>query len=137
MIFFIIFLQTQTQNNRTYKAGVVEFNVRMNMTGQQRLNENTKRVIDIINSDETKNVEILVFPESILNDATAPVPLLKSDEGHSPCNSLTIHWLLHDISCAVRQSSMYVVIDLVTKDDVGNLYNTALVFDRKGSIMQK
>lgn len=133
----IIFLQAQTQNNQTYKAGVVEFNIRMDMTGQQRLNENTKRVIDIINSDDTKNVDILVFPESILNDATAPVPLSKSDEGQSPCDSLTIHWLLHDISCAVRQSSMYVVIDLVTKDDVGHLYNTALVFDRKGSIIQK
>lgn len=134
---FLHILQAITQNNQTYKAGVVEFNVRINMTGQQRLDENTKRVIDIINSDETKNVDILVFPESILNDPMTPVPLSKLDVGHSPCDSSTIHWLLHDISCAARKSATYIVIDLIiTIDDATNMYNTALVFNRKGSIIQ-
>lgn len=102
------------------------------------IKENTKRVIDIINSDETKNVDILVFPESILNNPTAPIPLSNSVEGHPLCDMPDIHWVLRDISCAARQSSSYVVINLLTKDNnAGAVYNTALVFDRLGSIIAK
>lgn len=49
------------------------------------MDQNTKRVIDIIISGKMKNLDILVFPESILNNPTAPVPLSKSDEGHPLC----------------------------------------------------
>lgn len=121
----------------TYKAAVVEFNLRSRPIGQNIIKENVKRVIDIINSDEMKNVDILVFPESILNNPIAPIPLSKSDEEHSLCDSSTIHWLLKDISCAARQSSTYIVINLITKDNTGNIYNAALVFDRLGSIIAK
>lgn len=127
----------QGQNHRTYKAGVVGFNLDIYMTGEQKIKENLKRVTDIINSDETNNVDILVFPELILNDHTVPVPLIKSIEKHSPCDLPRVHSVLRDISCAARQSSTYVVIDLIAKDYAGDLYNTALVFDRKGSIIAK
>lgn len=102
------------------------------------IKENTKRVIDIINSNEIKNVDILVFPESILNNPTAPIPLSKSVEGYSLCDLPNVHWVLRDISCAARQSSTYVVINLMlTNDNTGNVYNTALVFDRLGTIVAK
>lgn len=122
----------------TYKAAVVEFNLRPNPIGQNIIKENTKRVIDIINSDETKNVDILVFPESILNNFTAPIPLSKSVGGHSLCDLPDVHWTLRDISCAAKQSSSYVVINLLTKDNnTGAVHNSALVFDRLGSIIAK
>lgn len=125
------------RNQPTYKAGVVEFNLDIDMTGRQKIKENPKRVTEIINSNETKNVDILVFPEFILNDYTVPIPLIKSIEKHSPCDLPLAHWVLRDISCAARQSATYIVIDLIVIDYAGDLYNTALVFDRKGSIIAK
>lgn len=127
----------QAQNHPTYKAGVVEFNLDIDMTGQQKIKENLIRVTEIINSNETRNVDILVFPELILNDHTAPIPLIKSVEKYAPCDLPIVHWVLRDISCAARKSATYIVIDLIAKDYFGDLYNTALVFDRKGAIIAK
>lgn len=123
------------KHDATYKAAVVEFNLRLKPIGQNTIKENTKRVIDIINSDGTRNVDILVFPEAILNNPIAPIPLSKSVEGHSPCDLPAVHWVLRDISCAAKGSSSYVVINVITKDNAGAVYNTALVFDRLGSII--
>lgn len=107
------------------------------MTGQQKIKQNLQRVTRIINSNETKNVDILVFPELILNDHTVPIPLMESVGKRSPCDLPNVHWVLRDISCAARKSATYIVIDLITKDYAGAVYNTALVFDRKGSIIAK
>lgn len=128
---------SQKQTNPTYKAAVVEFNLKPNVTGQQKIDENTARVIEIINSDTIRNVDILVFPESILNDDTMPIPLVDSFIDASPCDSPDIHKILHDISCAVKQASKYVVIDLVIKDETDDLYNMALAFNRTGAIIAK
>lgn len=127
----------QAKNPPTYKAGVVEFNLDIDMTGQQKINENLIRVMNIINSDETRNVDILVFPELILNDHTEPIQLIKSVEKHSPCDLPNVHRILYGISRAAKMSAKYIVITLITKDDDGHLYNTALVFDRKGFIIAK
>lgn len=125
------------KNHPTYKAGVVQFNLDDDMTGQQKIKNNLKRVTEIINSDETRNVDILVFPELILNDNTAPISLIELGKKCSPCDSPTVHWVLRDISRAAKKAATYVVIDLIVKDFAGNLYNTAMVFNRKGSIIAK
>lgn len=107
------------------------------MTGQQRLDENPIKVLEIIESLKNQSIDIIVFPESILNDIVAPVPLANSVQGQSPCNLTNVHQLIRNISCAAAKVKSYVVIDLVIKDDAGDLYNTAIVFDRNGAIIAK
>lgn len=128
----------QVKSQATYKAGVVEFNLDTKMKRFEKTRKNTERVSRIINSNGTRDLDILVFPEFILNDCDYPILLKKSDENQSLCDSSKlVHYALREIACAAKKSKTYVIIDFVMKDDAGHLYNTALVFDRKGSIIAK
>lgn len=116
---------------------MVEFNVQPGMSGKQRIFENTGRVIEIIQSFNQQKLDILVFPEYILNDLDAPVHLPQLNN-HSLCNmsgnSISEH--LQSISCAVQRSSTYVVINLIVDED-SHSYNMAIVFDRNGAVIAR
>lgn len=108
----------------------------------------TRQIVDIIQSEEVKNADILVFPESILNDPTTAILLPNSS---TFCDDAMAHFVLRNISCAVRNARKYVVIDLnikikcseddqpfcANKFDSINLYNMAMVFDRHGAVIAK
>lgn len=108
----------------------------------------TSQFIDIINSPDVKNVDIIVFPEAILNQNNSEILLPNSTVF---CDDPKAHPVLHNISCAARKAKMYVVIDVYTKvncsmddqsfcankTDNTNKYNMAFVFDRSGSTIAK
>lgn len=105
------------------------------------------QVVKIIESLED-DVDIVVLPELAFNRISTAILLPNSTVF---CDDPNAHFLFRDISCAARSASKYVVIDVLTKvycavddqpncanrDDHTNLYNMAIVFDRKGAIIAK
>lgn len=108
----------------------------------------TKQIIEILRSPDIRNAEIVVFPESIINTAETAFLMPNST---AFCDDDDAHWVLRDISCAIRDSRKYVVIDLNMKVkcslddqpfcanelDSVNLYNMAIVFGRNGEVVAK
>lgn len=106
------------------------------------------QVLNIIHSSDVKDADIVVFPESILNDQTTAILLPNST---AFCDDKNAHFVLRSISCAVRKVKKYIVIDLNIKircadddqpscaheKDSTNLYNMAMVFDRQGELIAK
>lgn len=135
---------------------MVEFNLDLEVTGSKKLNENTKRVVDIIKSTETADVDILVFPEGILNSADTAIYFSNVFDNDSLCDNHQVDSTLRSIACAVRATAKYVVIDLHIKsnctedaikfndrrpctdpNELTNLNNMAMVFDRRGAVISK
>lgn len=141
------------QIKSTYTAAVVELNV-VDKANLPNIEESTQRLVDIIKSNETSDVDILVFPEAILNPRELPIFLSDSMKNGSLCDNRVVHSALRNISCAVRETTKYVVINPYinsncTEDAIQfndhrpctdpkeqtNLYNMAIVFDRSGAII--
>ncbi|KAH8327511.1 hypothetical protein KR067_004939, partial [Drosophila pandora] len=131
-----------------YTAGVVEF-----LTSS--LSENVAAYVDIINSENASSTDIIVFPESTLNDHSSTTFVPDPKELVNPClsdpNATYFEEFLVTISCAARNASKYVVINLTEKqkcEDVPedtrpcasnglNVYNTNVVFDRQGVVVSR
>uniref|UniRef100_W8CDA0 Vanin-like protein 1 n=1 Tax=Ceratitis capitata TaxID=7213 RepID=W8CDA0_CERCA len=134
----------------TYNAGVVEF-IPGQGKGRSKVNEALPRMKAIIESEATSNLDILIFPEFVLNDYTfrtyVPDPALRI----SPCEVPNYDWFLTELSCAARSRQLYVVVNLMEKvfcandttivgrcDASGlNTYNTNVVFDRQGHVISR
>lgn len=109
----------------------------------------TKQVTELIESTELNGVDIVVMPEGILNEQNTAILLTNSNATY--CNDVSAHFVLRDISCAVRNAKKYVAINLYVKVDCSeddqkfcanmvdhtNLYNMAIVFDRYGDVVAK
>lgn len=107
-----------------------------------------KKVLDIIKSEDVKDANIVIFPESVLNEPKTAILLPNSI---SFCDDPYANHMLRAISCAARDTRKYVVIDLNIKIkcadddqpfcanpvDSTNLYNMAMVFDRYGDVIAK
>lgn len=116
--------------------------------GDGSITSTTKQIVDIIESPEIVDVEILVLPEAVLNSQHTAILLPTST---SFCSDPNAHPTLRNISCAVKRASKYVVIDLYAKVscsdddqpfcanevDSTNTYNMAIVFDRHGEMIAK
>lgn len=105
------------------------------------------------------NLDIIVFPESCLNNMITAVEIPEPEEKVSPCDSekFPVENLLKQISCAAKNHQRYVVINLTTKvkcpdaemvanNDTRNCsdradgfsyYNTNLAFDRSGTLISR
>lgn len=98
----------------------------------------TKQVVDLIESNDLNGVDIVVMPEGCLNRENMPIQLPNSTVY---CDDPKADAVLRKISCAARKAKKYVVINLyvnVKDDDFStHLYNMAIVFDRKGSVIAK
>ncbi|XP_065365721.1 uncharacterized protein LOC135958754 [Calliphora vicina] len=147
-------LQASTAYDPFYSAGVVEFRPSTSLTAEARMLDNLKDYLSILESEEAKNLDIIVFPESTLNNneqATfVPNP---SKDLIVPCevNTGEYNTLLVQLSCAAKKLSAYVVINLTEKEwcttvpedtrpcaSSGlNLYNTNVVLDRKGTVISR
>lgn len=119
---------------------------------QERLADNLAAYMEILRSPEAKNLDIIVFPESTLNNdiemtfvpdaAINQTVLCNSDDND-------IHEFLKHISCAARTANAYVVINIKEKEVCTltsgstcavnglNIYNTNVVFDRAGRIISR
>ncbi|XP_055305835.1 vanin-like protein 1 [Sitodiplosis mosellana] len=146
----IIFLNgCQSEQVATYTGAVVEVNpVSLGYTINE-VAKSTKQAIDIIESIELDGVDIVVFPEIILNNQITAVLLPNTNLSY--CDDPTVDEVLRSVSCAVRKVKKYVVIGLYVKvkcsmddqsfcayeSDSTNLYNMAIVFDRNGDVVAK
>lgn len=111
--------------------------------------ELTNQVKEILQSKEIDGVDIVVMPEAIFNRQNTAINLPNSNVSY--CDDKNVHYLLRDMSCAARTSKKYLVIDFYAKVDCArddqkfcsnqtdqtNLYNMAMVFDRKGDVVAK
>lgn len=145
-------LQLTSSPNLYYEAGVVEF-VTANSEDDpdDQLRDNLEKHIEIIESNEAKNLDILVFPEYSLNSVATAVFVPRVADHIVACNNTKFSSVVQRISCAAQRNRKYIVINLTTKDNCTgkpqnndtkmciscgfNLYNTAVVFDRDGAVI--
>lgn len=113
--------------------------------------ELTKQAVEIIESTEMNEVDIMVLPEALLNHQTKTTIPLPSPTTIAFCDNPNAHFVLRNISCAARNVRKYVIINLhvrvkcayddqkfcANQDDSTNLYNMAIVFDRNGNVIAK
>lgn len=143
----------------SYVAAVVEYSPDKESDDPNNPNTAINRRIDeyvqLILTPVTviEDFDIIVFPESTLNTVEVPSDFPDQEANITPCDDTNFDDdLFRKISCAAKQSRRYVVINLTTKrncteekaetndprecspNDI-NLYNTNVVFDRKGTII--
>lgn len=145
------------QSANYYKAGVVEFKPHWPLTDENSLEDNLAGYLRILYSPEVRNLDIVVFPESTLNNRNeltiVPNPAVNQtapcDFANNNANS-QFHEFLIEISCAARNTSTYVVINIKEKEPCSpdspkancqpnkpNIYNTNVVFDRDGRVISR
>ncbi|XP_054006551.1 vanin-like protein 1 [Hylaeus anthracinus] len=146
------------ENKDYYVAGVVEFSpVSVRDNGVETIGNNSNLYIKYIEQAKQQNVDIIVFPEDGLTSLNMP-GLLSMDwatvipapeEKYVPCtgNRSGVTQALKNISCAAKQHSMYVVVNIAEHATCypadkcpynGTRYhNTQVVFDRTGQIIAR
>lgn len=132
-------------------AGVVEY-----APDHEDVASNLKRFTAIIESDEAKDLDLLVFPEFALNSIAAPIEVPNAKDLIRPCGQQKYSDVMETLSCSANRARKYVVINVTMKlncSDEGtksvsadetnvscpewgyHMYNTAVVFDRNGIII--
>lgn len=131
---------------------MVEYNPSNETDAEKFTEANTIAYLNIIKSAETKSADIIVFPEATLNKPTNPAKLPANGEAVVPCDLDIYSDVVRNISCAAKEAQTYVVIDLYmerdcheeaaatndvrpcTRDNI-NVYNTAVAFNRNGTVV--
>jgi hypothetical protein len=97
---------------------VVEFNVGsyVNKTSAQLLSERLAQYLEIM-ENAPPTLDIIVFPESTLNNILTAPEIPRPEDKISPCNdeSYDDANLIKQISCSAKKHSRYVVVDITTK----------------------
>lgn len=150
-------MSTEVTNSESYyTAGVVEFRPTIaGMTSADMLEEHLNAYLDIIESPEAEDIDIIVFPEGTLNNAFQLTYVPSEKENAIPClwNASQVLYadFLVKLSCTARQVRKYLVINLTEKEDCSltsldprpcaasglNVYNTNVVFDREGRVVSR
>ncbi|XP_037724963.1 vanin-like protein 1 [Drosophila subpulchrella] len=136
-----------------YTAGVVEF--RQSILSLSAWSDALEGYVEIINSENASATDIIVFPESTLNSAGSTTFVPNPEDQINPClsdpNFTVYEEFLVTLSCAARNASKYIVINLTEKqkcEDVPedtrpcasnglNVFNTNVVFDREGVVVSR
>ncbi|XP_036347918.1 vanin-like protein 1 [Rhagoletis pomonella] len=142
--------QLSLPSDPTYYAGVVEFMVSEN-EGSAKASDSYSRMKAIIESNSTRDLDILIFPEFVLNDGSfrtyVPDPALNI----APCEIPNSEFFLTELSCLARSRQIYLVVNVIEKFFCGNdtsvvgrcetsglnTYNTNVVFDRQGRVISR
>lgn len=151
--FFVVVYQDApaTPVSALYKAAVVEY---APIVDPKDENANLKKYIEIIKSDQVKEAEIIVFPEATLNSVKKPAIVPQLNDKVVACDSDKFSEVVKSISCAAKETKKYVVVNLFMQRNCKeekeeskgndtrpcttgeiNIYNTAIAFDRSGSIV--
>lgn len=161
--FFFFFLYHQKQltaaaNNVTYRAGVVEFQIRHVNPTNTDLNaetqSNARRFVELMKREEVRTVDVLVFPEGALNFPATAVPVPKPSDNVIACANNSNNALIQMLSCAAKMSKTYVTVQLYMSVNCAedrlqwndkrpctfpqnntNIYNAAVVFNRVGAVI--
>ncbi|XP_030380912.1 vanin-like protein 2 [Scaptodrosophila lebanonensis] len=149
-------ITSDTPDEDFYTAGVVEFYYNIDSDMNQAWSENLLGFLEIIGSENASATDIIVFPEATLNSQQTATFVPEPKLLIVPClddpNATYYHELLVRISCAAREFSKYVVINVNEKQVCSenaqndprpcapndlNIYNTNVVFDRNGTVMSR
>lgn len=147
----IISPQRSTPGSKTYHAAVVEFYPQIyftHETTETRVNSAADWYASIIKSDEAFLADIIVFPEGTFNhdvnnrelDQSQAFLIPDPAEKVAPCDQPEQHAALKKISCTARDSSVYVVINVLEKVEQKSAllhYNTNVAFDREGVVVAR
>lgn len=96
--------------------------------------------LDFIYSPDATGVDILVFPESTLNNFNLPFEVPDPADNVIVCDNSNYNVMLQAISCAARQTKKYIVINITERSNetgVTKHHNTNVVFDRNGSVVSR
>ncbi|XP_005179985.3 vanin-like protein 2 [Musca domestica] len=139
--------QISLPSDPTYNAGVVEFPPAMQGSPKAKVKDNMERMKSIIESDATQNLDILVFPEYVLNNMDMLTYVPDPNDKIVPCELANYDWFLTELSCAARSRNLYVVLNLVEKVKCNSMqancnngveiYNTNVVLDRQGRVISR
>uniref|UniRef100_A0A1B0GA13 CN hydrolase domain-containing protein n=2 Tax=Glossina morsitans morsitans TaxID=37546 RepID=A0A1B0GA13_GLOMM len=134
----------------TYNAGVVEFVPAKVGLPKDLVIDNLKRIKAIIESEATKDLDILVFPEYILNNMDMKTYIPDPKDGIVPCEVTNYDWFLTELSCAARSRQLYLVVNMLEKEfclpfanqrkchpSGYNTFNTNVVLDRQGRVISR
>lgn len=123
-------------------AAVVEYyNSNTGATLDEQLRNRVDDYVAFIHNEAAAEADIMVFPESSLNDASTAQFVPDASDHVVPCLEPAYDSNpIQTISCAARNRTIYVLINLTMKQmsDGGEevlLYNTNVVFDRKGAVI--
>lgn len=135
-------------------AGVVEFSSKDKRTTTDTPAAYTSRTLtkymELINSTEADQLDILVFPEYTLNDIETATFVPNPFDEIAPCNHLLYDPIVRDLSCLATIRKLYLVVNLVEKahcpegydwracaDNGLYHFNTNVVFDRQGVVIAR
>lgn len=143
--------QLSTPSDPTYKAGVVEHPEAVADNARKRTSLAWQSFQNIIRTVE--ELDILVFPEHIINSRATATFVPHESENVTPCFEADYDIFLIEASCGARSRGMYLVINLVEKELCGNgagsktygpcpetgvqYFNTNVVFDRTGKVISR
>ncbi|XP_052856648.1 vanin-like protein 2 [Drosophila gunungcola] len=148
-LMFELSQQASVSKRDYYTAGVVEFRP------SNLVSDNLAAYLEIIQSKNASFTDIIVFPESTLNDMGATSFVPNPEHLINPCLSDPKATYYEDflviLSCAARNASKYIVINLTEKQmcedvpedsrpcalDGFNVFNTNVVFDRQGVVVSR
>lgn len=126
------------------------------MVEYRSISDNLNHYLELIHSSEAEDIDILVFPESTLNNRITAAYVPEPEDNVDPC-SATTEWspFIKNISCAAKATKKYIVINLTELsncpdkqqirfndtrpcDSSGlNRYNANVVFNRDGVVVSK
>ncbi|EDW62339.1 vanin-like protein 2 [Drosophila virilis] len=144
--------QLSLPTDNTYHAGVVEYPDETG-TPRERTTKATNGFVAILESNDTADLDIIVFPEYVLSNLEMATFVPHPSQNITPCYSPDYELFLVELSCATRSRGIYVVINVVEKELCGNNYgsdtlnpcpaagfryfNTNIVMDRSGRVVSR
>lgn len=160
LVFSIAILQPSAQasapDSPTYVAAVVEYSPDTGSPGDSVadiVSKNVAQYVPLIRRAAEQEVDIIVFPECGLvtygSSTKFATPLPHPDDRVNPCTdtSSNVAEAIRTLSCAARNHSIYVVVNLPEVHpcpDATNCssssvvyYNSNVVFDRNGTVVAR
>ncbi|ALC48761.1 Btd [Drosophila busckii] len=151
-LFVAISKQLSLPTDPTYHAGVVEFTVQKG-TAKQRTEETTNLFLSIIRGADVADLDMLVFPEVVLNSPETATFVPDPAQNVTPCFMTDYDVFLVELSCAARSRGIYLVVNMQEKELCGKgygadtwapcpndgvrIFNTNVVFDRTGKVISR
>ncbi|XP_046742425.1 vanin-like protein 2 [Diprion similis] len=148
LLLLLLTVQVQSSQDKLYNAATFEYEPKyIENNPSETMKENAKeyeKQIELVSKDKA---QIIVFPELGLTSIHLPSrPALSNwsmkvpdpKENIVPCDesSSNVHEVLRNISCAAKTHKLYVVINLVEKEDE-YLYSSNVVFSSEGKIVSR